>query len=242
VTTEVDIRLLDTGAELRRLGDVFDQIWGARTAVVNDELLCAIASAGGYVAAAYLDEEIVGGSLGFLARHRDEPALHSHVTGVMPGLRGTGLGRAIKLHQRAWAADRGLRWIRWTFDPLVRRNARFNLEVLGALVEAYVVDFYGPIDDAVNAADETDRLLVAWPVTEEAASAPAGADPSEQPQETFTVPTPDDIVTLRRTDPAAATAWRRRVRLELGAPLETGARVVGLSRDGAYVVVPGGAA
>ena len=40
----------------------------------------------------------------------------------------------MKLHQRAWAAASGLTWITWTFDPLVRRNAWFNIEVLGAHV------------------------------------------------------------------------------------------------------------
>ena len=90
--------------------------------------------AGGYVAAAYDGEQVVGGSLGFLARHLGEPALHSHVTGILPGVRRTGLGRAMKLHQRAWAAEHGLAWVTWTFDPLVRRNAWFNIGVLGAEV------------------------------------------------------------------------------------------------------------
>ena len=44
--------------------------------------------------------------MGFLARHLDQPALHSHLTGILPGVRRTGLGRAMKLHQRAWAAER----------------------------------------------------------------------------------------------------------------------------------------
>lgn len=228
---DVDIRVLDSGPELRRLGELFDQIWGTTHPVVNHELMRAIAHAGGYAAAAYSgDDDLVGGSLGFLARHRGEPALHSHVTGVVPGVRGTGLGRAIKLHQRRWAADQGLRWITWTFDPLVRRNAWFNLEVLGARVEEYLVDFYGPIDDAINAADESDRLLVAWPVD------PESGDTRPSEEDALTVPTPDDIVALRRTDPAAAAAWRQRVRRELGEPIQSGARVVAFSRDGDYLV------
>ena len=49
-----------------------------------------------------------------------------------PEARGTGIGRAIKLHQREWAAANGIATIVWTFDPLVRRNAWFNIAVLGA--------------------------------------------------------------------------------------------------------------
>ena len=45
------------------------------------------------------------------------------------------------------------------FDPLVRRNARLNLVRLGADVTDYLPDFYGAMDDAVNAGDRSDRLL-----------------------------------------------------------------------------------
>ena len=188
----VEIRLLDSTADVRRLTQLFNQVWGTSTAVVGMELIRAIGHAGGYVAGAYAGEQMVGGSMGFLARHLDEPALHSHLTGILPGVRRTGLGRTMKLHQQAWAADRGLHWVTWTFDPLVRRNAWFNLGVLGAEVHEYLVDFYGPIDDSINAGDESDRLLVAWAV-----DARPGTPPPVE--ETFTVPTPEDIVVLRRT-------------------------------------------
>jgi hypothetical protein len=69
-----------------------------------------------------------------------ESALHSHVTGVVDSMRHAGVGRAIKLHQRDWAAERGLDWITWTFDPLVRRNAWFNIAILGADVHSYLPD------------------------------------------------------------------------------------------------------
>ncbi len=162
--SEVDIRVVEDPAELRRVVTLFNQVWGTVTPLVGGELLRAIQHAGGYVAAAYLGEQVVGGSLGFLGRHLDQPSLHSHITGVLPGVRRTGLGRAMKLHQRSWAADHDLAWVTWTFDPLVRRNAWFNIHVLGAEVHEYLVDFYGPIDDAINAGGESDRLLVAWAV------------------------------------------------------------------------------
>jgi predicted GNAT superfamily acetyltransferase len=225
-----EIRIVDDPAEQRRLRGVLDQIWGSTSSVVGMELLRAIGHAGGYVAAAYADDQMVGGSVGFLGRHGDQPSLHSHVTGLVPGVRGSGLGRALKLHQRAWAGDRGLAWVTWTFDPLVRRNAWFNIAVLGAAVHEYLVDFYGPIDDAINAGDETDRLLVAWAVREQG--------PVAIPDRTGTVavPTPEDIVALRRTDPVAAAGWRQRVRRDLGAPLAAGATVRGVTREGDYLV------
>jgi predicted GNAT superfamily acetyltransferase len=231
---EVEIRLLDDRGEERRLHDVFDQVWGS-TSVVSLEVMRAVGHAGGYVAAAYADDQLVGGSLGFLGRHRGAPSLHSHVTGILPGLRGTGLGRALKLHQRAWAAANGLACVTWTFDPLVRHNAWFNLAVLGAVVEEYLVDFYGPIEDAVNAGDETDRLLVAWPVGEGTPTPPSTVERAG----TFVVATPEDVIVLRRTDPAAARTWRRRVRDELGGALAAGAVVRGFTREGDYLVAAG---
>jgi predicted GNAT superfamily acetyltransferase len=229
-TVGVVIRAPDCVADLQRLAAVFDAVWGTTCPVVRVELLRAVQHAGGYLSVAEEGDRCVGGSFGILGFHRGEPALHSHVTGVLPSVRGTGVGRALKLHQRAWAADHELAWIVWTFDPLVRRNAWFNLSVLGACVDEYLVDFYGPIDDAVNAGDETDRLLVAWPVRDE----PDAAAPAAR----TAIPTPEDIVELRRADPAAAAAWRKRLRTELGDRLAVGSRVVGFTRAGEYLVAP----
>ena len=228
---DLDIRVLDDAAEMHRVMTLFSQVWGSTTPVVGLEVLRAVQHAGGYVVAAYLDEQVVGGSFGFLGRHEGEPSLHSHVTGILPGVRRTGLGRAMKLHQRAWAVEHGLTWVTWTFDPLVRRNAHFNIDVLGAHVHEYLVDFYGPIDDAINAGDESDRLLVAWPVVDHR------PDPPSTTTATVAVPTPEDIVVLRRTDEPAATAWRHRLRTELGGRLAAGGRVVGFSDAGEYLVV-----
>jgi predicted GNAT superfamily acetyltransferase len=227
-----DIRAVEDPTELRRVRDLFGQVWGSATPIVPMELLRAIGHAGGYVVGAYDDDQIVGASVGFLGRHHGEPSLHSHVTGILPGVQGTGLGRAMKLHQKAWAADHEQAWVTWTFDPLVRRNAWFNIAVLGAEVHEYLVNFYGPIDDSINAGDESDRLLVGWAVLDGRPTNPPPPDPTGA----VAVATPADIVVLRRTDPAAAAAWRQRVRRELGGPLADGATVRGVTADGEYLV------
>lgn len=233
--TDLEIRVLDKAVDLRRLVVLFNQVWGTATPLVGIELLRAIEHIGGYVSGAFTDNRMVGGSLAFLGRHRGDIALHSHVTGILPGVRKTGLGRLMKLHQRAWAAEQGLDWITWTFDPLVRRNAWFNIAVLGAQVDSYLVDFYGQMDDSINGRDPTDRLLVAWSTV---GDPPEHHAPPIITPGAITLPTPEDIVVLRRTDPTEASTWRLRVREELGGHLTSGGRVVGFTRAGEYVVVP----
>ena len=228
---DLDIRTLETAGDMAAIGTVFQQVWGTSTPIVTVELLMAISHAGGYVAGAFDSGNAVGASFGFLADHRGQRALHSHVTGILPGVQQGGVGRAMKNHQREWAAERGIDWIVWTFDPLVRRNAWFNIEVIGAHVTEYVTNFYGTMSDSINTDDESDRLVVAWP-TSDAVARPAGT-----PGATTThVATPDDIVVLRRTDPGAAADWRLRVRDQLAPLLADGAVVTGFTRDGEYVV------
>jgi predicted GNAT superfamily acetyltransferase len=228
---DLEIRTLDGADEMATMVTVFQQVWGSVTPIVGVELLRAIAHAGGYVAGAFDSGHIVGASFGFLARHDGAEALHSHVTGILPGVQHSGVGRAMKNHQRSWAAERGIAWITWTFDPLVRRNAWFNIEVLQAQVSEYLVNFYGLMTDSINAHDESDRLMVAWP-TDPTVGRPA--PPAESRQ--IEVATPDDIVVLRRTDPSGADEWRHRVRHELAPLIAAGGVVTGFTRDGSYVV------
>lgn len=238
----VEIRLLTDADDMVIIGEVFQQVWGSMTELVRLEMLMAVSHAGGYVVGAFdtsrrndhhPNGQILGASVALLATHQGQPALHSHVTGILPGARSTGLGRAMKLHQQSWARERGIEWIVWTFDPLVRRNAWFNIAILGAEVHEYLPRFYGTMTDAINAGDESDRLLVAWST---ATDATAPVRDGTGGAEHSLIPTPDDIVTLRRTDPAAVTTWRASSRKALTAALDSGRHVVGFTRDGEYVI------
>lgn len=149
--------------ELARLCELFRGVWQedpsdpSMTVVV----LHALAHTGNYVSAAYDGDTLVGGCVGFLSAVGGSE-LHSHIAGVAGTARGRSVGFALKTHQRAWALARGLAQVSWTFDPLVRRNAYFNLAKLGARPRAYLVNFYGPMSDGINAGDDTDRLEAQW--------------------------------------------------------------------------------
>ena len=239
----IEIRTLHHADEMIDLVEVFRQVWGSVTELVTIEMLMAVSHSQGYVAAAYEtragEERILGASVAILARHLGEPALHSHITGLLPGARKTGLGRAMKLHQQAWARDHGIEWIVWTYDPLVRRNAWFNIAVLGAEVHEYLPSFYGEMTDSINLGDESDRLLVAWhSATDPDAEIRDGSSVVGSDRPHTLIATPDDVVAMRRTDPGAVKQWRSSTREQLSEALERGDRVVGFTRDGEYVLEP----
>ena len=225
------------------------------------ELMRAMTHAGNYAAGAYADGTMVGTIVGFLGRDDDGIYLHSHILGVSKRHRGANVGFALKEHQRAWSLARNIRKVTWTFDPLVRRNAHFNLQKLGASATEYHERFYGDMMDGINAGDETDRLLIVWqldaPRAVEAASARL-AEPSDagtvalaadgdEPRrgelagDIVLCQTPADIIALRTTDPKRASRWRVALRETLGAALHDGYRVAGFTRAGWYVLGRDGA-
>lgn len=265
----VQVRALSTLDELADARAVWDAVWptvpGATE--ITGNLIRAIEHAGGYVSGAYVGESMVGSCLAFLGRTREDAGwhthLHSHIAAATPGNADRGIGTALKLHQRAWALEHDIDRIVWTFDPLVRRNARLNLVKLGAVAVDYLVDFYGVMDDALNVGEPSDRLLAQWDVGSArvaaalpgSAPAPTHADLLAQGAEaalvvddggeprvvptsarTTLVALPGDIVDIRRRDGGLARAWRLAVRQAL-APVGAGeAQVVGLTADGWYVV------
>lgn len=225
----MEVRELGTLDECRSVDPFLASVWGPQTPRLGVELLRALTHAGGYAAGAYLGADLVGVSVGFLAYDK-EMSLHSHVTGVSARTRDRGVGMALKSHQRKWALDRGIRAITWTFDPLVRRNAWFNMGRLGARPVEYLVDFYGTMPDSINAGSPSDRLLVVWNVSD---------PPPDVIVETSgaVIVVPDDIERIRSTDPAAAHRWRLRLREQLQGPVAAG-QVVGFRRTEGYVLGP----
>jgi predicted GNAT superfamily acetyltransferase len=268
----VEIRELVEMGDLLRFCALVDDVWhpNPTNPPVTAELLRALAHAGNYVAGAFAGEQLVGACAGFFSSPAAD-TLHSHIAGVSTGLPGKHVGFALKLHQRAWVLSRDVTTITWTFDPLVCRNAYFNIAKLAALPVEYLADFYGEMDDAINAGDDSDRLLMRWPITADsvdracegissgadavrlraagaavALDTDAGGRPAivdaDPAAATVLVRVPSDIETLRRLDQAAAREWRRAVRDVLTGLMSDGGQVTGFDRSGWYVVQRGASA
>jgi predicted GNAT superfamily acetyltransferase len=243
----VKIAELTEAPAMHEAAALFNRIWGSGDEhVVDPSTMRALAHIGNYVAGAYDGDTLVGASVGFFAA---DGHLHSHVTGVAPGRQGQGVGRALKLHQRDWALARGRSAISWTFDPLIARNAYFNLQTLGATAGEYLPDFYGPMHDAVNAGNASDRLYVLWHLDQQPLPAPLphgvpallGRDgeapvPGRCRGPRVTVATHGDIERLRAADPELAVRWRMAVREAMMDALHHGYRIAGISRDAHYLL------
>jgi predicted GNAT superfamily acetyltransferase len=252
--------------DLRALERLFSDIWErpGEAPIVSDVLM-ALAHSGNYVAGARVDGRLVGGLVGWLGGSPPEHLLlHSHILGVVPESQVRGLGFALKQHQRTWCLERGVKTMEWTFDPLVRRNAYFNLNKLGAEAREYLVNFYGEMTDGINAGEESDRILISWHLdsrqAEEAAAGrpynPSGEEmkrgnvdalvaagpggepvPGSSSARVVRCQVPDDIVALRRANPELARAWRVAVRHALTSAFGAGYRITGVTRPGWYVLV-----
>jgi predicted GNAT superfamily acetyltransferase len=250
----VEIRLLDSIAEFEAASRLVDRIWSDDDAKAPPTLLRALSHAGNFVAGAFSGSDLVGVSIGFFGQDGDEFHLHSHITGIDLRMQNKSLGFALKQFQRSWALAHGAASVRWTADPLVRRNLYFNLCKLGASVVGYYADFYGPLLDGVNGAGESDRVLLHWELASRRAVAAADQPPLEPEvrpgavivsagtdgspltapsgAETLLVWIPDDIVELRQRDPGQADAWREAVRLAIGGAVADGYRGHTITRDG----------
>ncbi len=247
--------------EMREASALLAEVWrtSPRESPMEPGLLVALGFAGGYVSGAFdADGAMVGTCAALLGSAPGASVgslLHSHVAAVRAGgPRGT--GTALKLHQRAWCAERGIGVVAWTYDPLIARNAWFNLGRLGAHVQDYLVDFYGPMDDGLNAGEESDRLLVHWPVEPEVVVPPAeperphaalvvgdGGLPRTDPHvpvdaDAVTLAVPADVEALRADAASRGTAsrWRAAFRDAYADLHEQGWRVRGFVRDGHYVL------
>jgi len=262
---KAEIRELKELEDLEAIGRLFGTIWG-RTDVpgVSSDILKALSVSGNYISGAYVDGRLSGGLVGWLGGSpRDGLHMHSHILGVLPGDERRGLGFELKQHQRRWCLDRGVTVMEWTTDPLIGRNVYFNVGKLGAEAPEYFVNFYGQMQDGINAGEESDRLLIRWQLDSERAERAATGSPEELDVEKLKswrtnavlavgddgepVPgrsdarvllcqVPDDIVAMRRTNPRLAREWRLAVREALKEALARDYAIKGATRTGWYVL------
>ncbi|MBI3430292.1 MAG: GNAT family N-acetyltransferase [Actinobacteria bacterium] len=259
--SEVEIRVLVGVAEQNYAREIFDEVWPTDEGTqITANLLQAMVHNGTYLSGVFVEGQVVGAAFAFPSVDEEGRLhLHSHMAAVKENFRDRSIGSTLKWHQRAWALEHGYGVITWTFDPLVRRNARLNLVKLGVQVFDYFPDFYGDLPDALNVGDPTDRAMARWDLLSESTLAAAKfknleklpdgihvalsnkeGKPIQHGVELQTAQMlcylPSDIIEIRSQDRALALEWRLALRAELLPRLDAGWHISGFTHDGAYVV------
>jgi predicted GNAT superfamily acetyltransferase len=93
--------------------------------------------AGGWTLGAFHENNLVGFVLSVPAFLRGEKAFYSHMTAVKKEFQSYGIGGKLKWLQRERALQENVKFIKWTFQPVQARNAFFNLEKLGVIIQNY---------------------------------------------------------------------------------------------------------
>jgi predicted GNAT superfamily acetyltransferase len=231
---QTQVRSLETLADQSVARHIFDQTWASDSGTeITPNLLKAMVNGGSYLSGAFIDNKIVGAAFAFPATNNGLH-LHSHMTAVLDEYRDKGVGYALKIDQWNWAKKQKYSHLSWTFDPLVRRNAKLNIVKLGVDISGYFPNFYGAMPDALNAGDESDRLIVSWSTD---IDAPKAREIITNPKpDDMLIEIPEDIVAIRSKDQHESFKWRRKVREQFLSAFEKNGKVIGFSANNEYVV------
>jgi predicted GNAT superfamily acetyltransferase len=184
--------------------------------------------AGGWTLGAFVGSRMVGFVHHLAAvRPNNEIYGYSHVMAVARDYQNKGVGARLKWAQRAKAMSQGRDFIKWTWDPMQARNAHFNLNRLGVIVESYADDFYG-VDYGAGTRDvdqsqerpglPSDRLFASWKLNSPRVSALAeGVEHKIKAEPVRTIAIPAEWSALTKQDAQRAHAEQTRVRTEFKA-------------------------
>ena len=161
------IKILETPAEMNAVEALQRAVWpGSETDIVPAHVFIAAHHNGGVIAGAYIEDQLVGFVFGFpgleFTPDGPRPKHCSHMLGILPGQRDSGVGFALKRAQWQIVRHQGLDHITWTYDPLLSRNAYLNISKLGAVCNTYRRSEYGDMRDGLNAGLPSDRFQVDW--------------------------------------------------------------------------------
>jgi len=238
----IEYRHLTEISEHQHLLKIQEEVWGfAEIEMIPARLFLVAVKVGGQVIGAYDGDSLVGFCFSIPGIKRDarEIYLHSHMLGVLPEYRNRGIGRALKLEQRADALSRGIRLIEWTFDPLELKNAFLNIERLGVIVRRYILNNYGVTTSKLHGGLPTDRCVAEWRLDDPRTMAILERQPRQKEVVWKRIEIPNTIARIRSDQPAQA----RRIQQDVGEKFQQyfrdGLVVTGFERSdehGAYLL------
>lgn len=231
-----------------------EEVWGKGfNERVSAAILMVANRIGGLSAGAFDASGVLQGFVFGLTGIEEGELIHwSDMLAVRDGLRDQGLGTRLKQYQREVLLARGVRRMRWTFDPLQSRNAYVNLKKLGSVSEEYVEDMYGDTGSPLHRGIGTDRLVALWEMDSPRVvdrierGGPSGGEvvPEGLPQvvsvaEHNPLPVPGNPV-LDRDDPALLLSIPADIDRIVGADLELAIRWREVTRSAFQYYLPKG--
>ena len=237
----IETRALTTHAEFSDAVRLQQEIWGFQDVELLPLRLFVVATKiGGQAFGAFDGKRMVGFCLSIPGlKAGGKSYLHSHMLGVLPGYRDSGVGRRLKLAQRDDGLARGIELIEWTFDPLEIKNAYFNIERLGAVVRRYVLNQYGTTTSHLHGGLPTDRCVAEWWIATPRAKAIIAGEKFQRKPVEARITIPVEIAELRTKDRAGARAIQKQASDEFGTAFGRGLSVIGFEkseRAGTYLL------
>jgi predicted GNAT superfamily acetyltransferase len=161
------IKILESPEDMSAIEALQRDVWpGSETDVVPAHMLITAVHNGGLVVGAFIDDRPIGFVFGFpgieFTPDGPRPKHCSHMLGIHPDQRDSGIGFALKRAQWQIVRHQGLDHVTWTYDPLLSRNAYLNIAKLGAVCSSYRRSEYGDMRDGLNAGLPSDRFQVDW--------------------------------------------------------------------------------
>jgi predicted GNAT superfamily acetyltransferase len=230
----IEIRQLSELDDFRDVVRLQQEIWSfPDVELLPLRFLVVVSRVGGHVFGAYDGKEMIAFCFAIPGiKPGGVPYLHSHMLGVLPGYRDTGIGRRLKLRQREEALARGIQLIEWTFDPLELKNAYLNIVKLGAIVRRYHENQYGVTASPLHGGLPTDRCYAEWWLTDDR---PKGSNIVER------ISYPADIGQIRAEDNGRARIIQQLNAGKFQAAFGRGLAVTGFERtetEGTYLLEP----
>ena len=236
---EITIREVETLEEMQQCITLQRKVFASPDLEISPVRHLLVARyAGGFTLGAYLGARLVGFVLSLpMFLENLKPAFYSHMTAVDAEFQSLGIGARLKWAQRERALADGVEYIKWTYQPVLARNAFFNIERLGVEIKTYMPNFYGTGAEANESKIQvlevdSDRLFADWHLTTPKVAALAkGENYVETGEIARTVEIPPDWNDLVVRDTKKAIAEQERVKHEFQTAFAEGLIVRGFERS-----------
>ena len=240
---EIEIRECTTVRELDACVQLQRQVFGLPDLEISPRRHLIVSRlAGGWTLGAFVGSALVGFVHHLVAVRGNREILgYSHMMAVAVGYQSQGIGTRLKWAQRERALAEGRNFITWTWEPMRVRNAHFNLNRLGATIQAYAENLYGT--DYVTDPEEkiegtrgidSDRVFASWNLSSERVVVLASSgQPPPLGEPVVTIEIPPNWPIMLKEEPEPARQEQLRVREEFQRAFAAGLVCAGFDRNAA---------